>query len=148
MSGRNDQPAHTVGSGSNAPGGGTDAGSIAADPAFAAPLAGDYTATGTAAASTGFADVPMSDYGVRPARLKALACTPSFAAPAQPGASALSGRVHAGGYGATTGTDGIAGTARTSITVSAGFSPADVARKTRLPAPARRLCRITWASPL
>jgi hypothetical protein len=62
---------------------GTDAGSIAADPAFAAPLAGDYTVTDTAAAArVGFVNFPMDDFGVRPARLKALARTPRFDAPA------------------------------------------------------------------
>jgi hypothetical protein len=61
---------------------GTDAGSLVADPAFAAPLAGDYTVTNAAAvASIGFVNFPMNDFGVRPARLKALARTPSFAAP-------------------------------------------------------------------
>jgi hypothetical protein len=64
---------------------GTDAGSIVADPAFAAPLAGDYTVTDTAAAARiGFVNFSMTDFGVRPARLKALAQTPSFAAPAHP----------------------------------------------------------------
>jgi hypothetical protein len=67
---------------------GTDAASLAADPAFAAPLAGDYTVTATAAAARiGFVNFPMDDFGVRPARLKALARTPSFAAPAIPAAA-------------------------------------------------------------
>jgi hypothetical protein len=69
---------------------GTDAGSIVADPAFAAPLAGDYTVADTAAAARiGFVNFSMTDFGVRPARLKALAQTPSFAAPAQPADAAL-----------------------------------------------------------
>jgi hypothetical protein len=64
---------------------GTDAGSIIADPAFAAPLAGDYTVTDTAAAvRIGFENFSMTDFGVRPTRLKALAGTPSFAAPPHP----------------------------------------------------------------
>jgi hypothetical protein len=64
---------------------GTDAASIVAAPAFAAPLTGDYTVTDTsAAARIGFVNFPMTDFGVRPARLKALAKTPSFAAPAHP----------------------------------------------------------------
>lgn len=64
---------------------GTDAGSLVADPAFAAPLAGDYTVTNAAAAARiGFVNFSMDDFGVRPARLKALAKTPSFAAPAHP----------------------------------------------------------------
>jgi len=64
---------------------GTDAGSIVADPAFAAPVAGDYTVTDAAAAARiGFVNFSMDDFGVRPARLKALARTPSFAAPAHP----------------------------------------------------------------
>ena len=62
---------------------GTDAGSIVADPAFAAPQAGDYTVTNAAAtARIGFVNFSMDDFGMRPARLKALARTPSFAAPA------------------------------------------------------------------
>jgi hypothetical protein len=64
---------------------GTDAGSLAADPAFAAPLTGDYTVTNAAAAARiGFVNFSMDDFGVRPAHLKALARTPSFAAPARP----------------------------------------------------------------
>jgi hypothetical protein len=64
---------------------GTDAGSLVADPAFAAPLAGDYTVTNAAAAARiGFVNFSMDDFGVRPARLKALAKTPSFAAPVHP----------------------------------------------------------------
>jgi hypothetical protein len=62
---------------------GTDAGSIVAGPAFAAPLAGDYTVTDTAAAARiGFVNFRMDDFGIRPARLKALARTPTFDAPA------------------------------------------------------------------
>jgi len=61
---------------------GTDAGSLAADPGFAAPLAGDYTVTSAAAARIGFVNFAMYDFGVRPARLKALARTPPFTAPA------------------------------------------------------------------
>jgi S1-C subfamily serine protease len=62
---------------------GTDMASVAADPAFAAPLAGDYTVTNAAAAArAGFVNFAMDDFGVRPARLKALAATPAFPAPA------------------------------------------------------------------
>ncbi|WP_428312903.1 right-handed parallel beta-helix repeat-containing protein [Hydrocarboniphaga sp.] len=61
---------------------GTDAGSAAGDPRFAAPARGDYTVTNTAlAAAVGFVNFPMNDFGVRPARLKALAATPGYPLP-------------------------------------------------------------------
>jgi hypothetical protein len=64
---------------------GTDADSVAGDPGFANPLAGDYTVTNTVlAARVGFRNFAMNDFGVRPARLKALARTPPFSAPAAP----------------------------------------------------------------
>jgi len=62
---------------------GTDVDSLAGDPGFANPGAGDYTVTDAAlAAAVGFVNFPMDDFGVRPARLKALAPTPAFALPA------------------------------------------------------------------
>ncbi|MCU6496999.1 hypothetical protein LPN04_04240 [Rugamonas sp. A1-17] len=61
---------------------GTDAGSVAGDPRFAAPAVGDYTVTNAAlAARIGFVNFPMDDFGVRPVRLKTLAATPAFAPP-------------------------------------------------------------------
>jgi len=64
---------------------GTDADSQVGDPAFAHPAAGDYTVTNTAlAAAVGFRNFAMDDFGVRPARLKALARAPRFPAPAAP----------------------------------------------------------------
>lgn len=61
---------------------GTDADSVAGDPRFAAPEKGDYTATNAAlAAAIGFINFPMDDFGVRPARLKALALQPAYAVP-------------------------------------------------------------------
>ncbi|WP_457447830.1 right-handed parallel beta-helix repeat-containing protein [Roseateles sp. P5_E4] len=58
---------------------GTDADSVAGDPRFAAPAQGDYTVTNAAlAARVGFVNFPMDDFGVRPARLKALAKQPAF----------------------------------------------------------------------
>ena len=62
---------------------GTDADSVAGDPRFANPAAGDYTVTNAAlAAKVGFDNFPMNDFGVRPARLKAMARTPGFPLPA------------------------------------------------------------------
>lgn len=62
---------------------GTDAGSVAGDPRFAAPAQGDYTVTNLALAQRiGFVNFPMHDFGVRPARLRALAATPAFPLPA------------------------------------------------------------------
>ncbi len=62
---------------------GTDAGSVAGDPRFAAPAEGDYSVTNAAlAARIGFVNFPMHDFGVRPARLKALAATPAYPLPA------------------------------------------------------------------
>jgi hypothetical protein len=62
---------------------GTDAGSAAGDPGFAAPADGDYTVTNAAlAARIGFVNFPMHDFGVRPARLKALAAAPAYPLPA------------------------------------------------------------------
>ncbi|NVD73721.1 peptide-binding protein [Duganella sp. BJB1802] len=61
---------------------GTDAGSVAGDPRFAAPAEGDYTVTNAAlAARIGFVNFPMRDFGVRPARLKALAAAPAYPQP-------------------------------------------------------------------
>ncbi|KQV59573.1 hypothetical protein ASC95_28055 [Pelomonas sp. Root1217] len=63
---------------------GTDADSVAGDPRFAAPAKGDYTVTSEAlAARIGFVNFPMDDFGVRPARLKALALHPVFPVPQQ-----------------------------------------------------------------
>jgi hypothetical protein len=65
-----------------AQGRGTDADSAAGDPAFADPAAGDYTVTNASlAAKVGFVNFPMHDFGVRSARLKALALTPTFPVP-------------------------------------------------------------------
>jgi hypothetical protein len=62
---------------------GIDADSVAGDPRFADPAHGDYTVTNTAlAAAVGFVNFPMNDFGVRPARLKALASQPVFPVPA------------------------------------------------------------------
>ena len=61
---------------------GTDAASVAGDPRYAAPTRGDYTVTNIAlAARIGFVNFPMDDFGVRPARLKALAPRPTFPVP-------------------------------------------------------------------
>lgn len=61
----------------------TDAQSVAGDPRFADPASGDYTVTNAAlAAAVGFVNFPMHDFGVRPARLKALALQPAFPVPA------------------------------------------------------------------
>jgi hypothetical protein len=61
---------------------GTDAESVAGDPRYAAPTRGDYTVTNIAlAARIGFVNFPMDDFGVRPARLKALAPRPAFPVP-------------------------------------------------------------------
>ncbi|MEO6279231.1 PDZ domain-containing protein [Roseateles sp.] len=63
---------------------GTDADSVAGDPRFAAPARGDYTVTNAElAARVGFVNFPMDDFGVRPARLKALALQPAFPVPKQ-----------------------------------------------------------------
>jgi hypothetical protein len=63
---------------------GTDADSVAGDPRFAAPVSGDYTVTNAAlAARIGFVNFPMDDFGVRPARLKALALRPAYPVPLQ-----------------------------------------------------------------
>jgi hypothetical protein len=63
---------------------GVDAYSVAGDPRFVAPASGDYTVTNAAlAARVGFVNFPMDDFGVRPARLKALALRPAFPAPQQ-----------------------------------------------------------------
>lgn len=62
---------------------GTDRHSVAGDPEFAAPAVGDFTVTNTAlAAQVGFVNFPMDDFGVRPARLRAMAQTPSYSLPA------------------------------------------------------------------
>jgi hypothetical protein len=61
---------------------GTDADSVAGDPRFAAPTQGDYSVTNAAlAALVGFVNFPMNDFGVRPARLKALAQQPAYPLP-------------------------------------------------------------------
>lgn len=61
---------------------GVDADSVAGDPLFVNPAAGDYTVANAAlAARAGFVNFPMNDFGVRPARLKALARQPVFGAP-------------------------------------------------------------------
>jgi hypothetical protein len=61
---------------------GTDAESFAGEPRFAAPARGDYTVTNAALATRiGFVNFPMDDFGVRPARLKALALQPAFPVP-------------------------------------------------------------------
>ncbi|KQW43635.1 hypothetical protein ASD88_16440 [Pelomonas sp. Root662] len=63
---------------------GVDADSVAGDPRFAAPASGDYTVTNAALAErVGFVNFPMDDFGVRPARLKALALRPAFPVPQQ-----------------------------------------------------------------
>ncbi|SFV13287.1 right-handed parallel beta-helix repeat-containing protein [Pseudoduganella namucuonensis] len=68
---------------------GTDAGSAEGDPGFAAPAKGDYTVTNAALARrVGFVNFPMDDFGVRPARLKALAAAPDFPAPSAGGPGA------------------------------------------------------------
>lgn len=62
---------------------GTDVDSVAGDPRFADPARGDYTVTNAAlAAQVGFVNFPMHDFGVRPARLRALARQPAFPVPA------------------------------------------------------------------
>ncbi|MCE4536934.1 hypothetical protein LXT12_06690 [Pelomonas sp. P7] len=61
---------------------GTDAHSIAADPGFADPTAGDYTVTNAKLLrAIGFQNFPMDDFGVRPARLRALAAQPPLPRP-------------------------------------------------------------------
>jgi hypothetical protein len=61
---------------------GTDADSVSGDPRFAAPARGDYTITNAPlAARVGFVNFPMNDFGVRPARLKALAQQPAYPLP-------------------------------------------------------------------
>lgn len=68
---------------------GTDADSVAGDPRFAAPAQGDYTVTNAAlAARVGFVNFPMNDFGVRPARLKALAQQPAYPLPSLRGPGA------------------------------------------------------------
>jgi hypothetical protein len=62
--------------------GGSDAKSIAGDPRFANPAAGDFTVTNTALMQAiGFQNFPMDDFGVRPARLRALAKAPAITPP-------------------------------------------------------------------
>jgi hypothetical protein len=61
---------------------GTDVHSLAADPGFANAEAFNYTVTNTALLQAlGFQNFPMDDFGVRPARLKAVALRPNFPAP-------------------------------------------------------------------
>jgi hypothetical protein len=63
-------------------GGGTDANSLAGDPQFSAPATGDFTVKNTSPAlALGFANFPMDRFGVRPARLKALAKQPAIPEP-------------------------------------------------------------------
>jgi hypothetical protein len=62
--------------------GGSDAHSIAGDPRFANPAAGDYTVTNAALMQAiGFTNFPMDDFGVRPARLRRLAAQPRMPVP-------------------------------------------------------------------
>lgn len=62
--------------------GGTDVKSIAADPRFADPAAGDFTVTNAALMQAiGFRNFPMDHFGVRPARLRALAAAPRISLP-------------------------------------------------------------------
>jgi len=71
---------------SQAQAGGSDAASVAGDPRFAAPAQGDYTVgNASLVAQVGFVNFPMDDFGVRPARLKALAQRPAFPVPAARG---------------------------------------------------------------
>ncbi len=65
---------------------GTDAQSVAGDIRFAAASSGDYTVTNAAlAASAGFVNFPMNDFGVRPVRLKLLARQPAYPVPSARG---------------------------------------------------------------
>jgi hypothetical protein len=62
--------------------GGADAHSIAGDPRFANPAAGDFTVTNQALMQAiGFQNFPMDDFGVRPGRLRALAKAPRITPP-------------------------------------------------------------------
>lgn len=57
-----------------------DAHSLCANAQFLEPTKGDYrVASGSPAMALGFKNFPMNEFGVRPANLKALARTPSFA---------------------------------------------------------------------
>ena len=61
---------------------GRDAHSVLADARFVAPERGDYRVReDSPALSLGFVNFPMDQFGVRPPALKAIARTPSFAAP-------------------------------------------------------------------
>lgn len=61
---------------------GTDAHSIAGDPEFIDPAAGDYRVRrGSAAETVGFKNFPMNDFGVRTPRLRSRAERPSFPKP-------------------------------------------------------------------
>ncbi len=78
---------------------GTDTASAAGDPAFRDPAAGNYTVGNAAlAARIGFVNFPMDDFGVRPARLKAIARQPEFTpvAPQAQGAGLEASRAYAG----------------------------------------------------
>ena len=66
---------------------GTDAHSVAGDPGFADAARGDFTVTNAAlAGASGFVNFPMDAFGVRPARLRALAERPRLPAPRAPAA--------------------------------------------------------------
>lgn len=62
--------------------GGSDAHSLAGDPRFVDAAAGDFTVTNPALMrAIGFQNFPMDDFGVRPARLRALAAKPRITPP-------------------------------------------------------------------
>lgn len=61
---------------------GTDADSVAGDPQFVDPAAGNFKVRSTSPAlALGFVNFPTDEFGVRPARLKALARKPSIPEP-------------------------------------------------------------------
>lgn len=62
--------------------GGSDARSVTGDPRFANPAAGDFTVTNAALMQAiGFQNFSLDDFGVRPARLRALARTSAITMP-------------------------------------------------------------------
>jgi hypothetical protein len=70
--------------------GGSDANSIAGDPRFANAAAGDFTVTNNSLMQAiSFQNFPMDDFGVRPARLRALAKAPNITPPARAADEAL-----------------------------------------------------------
>lgn len=71
--------------------GGSDARSLAGDPRFANAAVGNFTVTNAALMQAiGFQNFPMDDFGVRPARLRALAAQPRITPPdAAPADAAL-----------------------------------------------------------